>query len=196
MAGKSAHRDGEEGVRFAGARRAIEQEAFSAGLAILAEAFAALDEPEDVAFEEAERGFGKDDILAGDGTKFMDFDPLGFAGVGGGLFKGEDLAAIAAGIANGGGQFVKELLDDLGALGADRADLDVQGRVVEHAFAAREEHDEGDIAEARQPETVLQAADGRIFADVDLFIERRGGDDGVAVGRNGGERDALAEVLE
>jgi hypothetical protein len=84
-----------DGVGFAGAGGAVEEEAFFHAEVEATEGGAVADEFGDVAFEEGDGLFGEDDFVAFDGAEAVDANGVGFAGVGVATFEGEDFAAVA-----------------------------------------------------------------------------------------------------
>jgi hypothetical protein len=92
LAGKTV-----DGVRFAGARRTVEEQAFFDRHSDALEVWPMLDEAGDIALEEQQGFFGKNELVAEDRAKLVNADRTGASGVLVGLLERNDFAAIRAG---------------------------------------------------------------------------------------------------
>lgn len=161
------------GVRLAGARRAVEQDALARRLSKPSQRLPALDEPDHVAVEKLQGLFRQNDLFARNLRQAMDHHAFGAALVVPFRFERKHLAAVGSRSIDRGLQLGEATVHKGNAILAGRhRDLDA-GSGFAAVLAVKGQHDR--VMQAAipvEPQTVVEALYRLPIADVDVLILR------------------------
>jgi hypothetical protein len=167
-------------VGLAGAGRAVEEQSFFEAEAKARELFAMPDELGNVAFEQGQGFFRKNDFVTGNAAKFVNANGRGFAGVGAAFLERENASAVRAAF---GDDFFRAGHDPAGEgeaiLAGRNGDLDADAFRAAVLFLASEQKGKGSCAVAAEPKDLLQAPGWLVVTGVDLLVLERADENGV-----------------